>query len=80
MDKIGAPSPPAVGIPPLGTGNDSARALGWGGGYTDELIRKILSSIGESKTVLLTNGSWFVERNSNIQNDEECGKAKKICL
>ncbi|XP_063636187.1 eye-specific diacylglycerol kinase-like isoform X2 [Cydia splendana] len=61
LDRIG--TRPAVGVLPLGTGNDLARALGWGGGYVDEPISKILKNIGESDTVLLDRWELKVEPN-----------------
>jgi diacylglycerol kinase family enzyme len=44
---------PAVGILPLGTGNDLARTLGWGGGYNDELIETFINKITNGKIVKL---------------------------
>lgn len=32
----------AIGIIPLGTGNDFARAMGWGGGMSGDLVGKKL--------------------------------------
>ncbi|XP_015432066.1 PREDICTED: eye-specific diacylglycerol kinase [Dufourea novaeangliae] len=77
LDQIGCPSPPAVGVLPLGTGNDLARALGWGGGYTDEPIGKILTNIGESDTILLDRWQLVVERNPDAQGDDDNGKGKE---
>lgn len=70
IDQIGMPQSPAVGVLPLGTGNDLARALGWGGGYTDEPISKILSNISASETVLLDRWSLNVENNPNVEPNE----------
>lgn len=77
LDQIGVSPAPAVGVLPLGTGNDLARALGWGGGYTDEPIGKILTNIGESDTTLLDRWQLVVERNTDAQGDEDNGKGKE---
>ncbi|XP_015119187.1 eye-specific diacylglycerol kinase [Diachasma alloeum] len=77
LDQIGASPPPAVGVLPLGTGNDLARALGWGGGYTDEPIGKILSNIGDSETTLLDRWEVNVERNPDASGDDDGGKGKE---
>ncbi|XP_037935809.1 eye-specific diacylglycerol kinase-like isoform X1 [Teleopsis dalmanni] len=60
---------PAVGVLPLGTGNDLARALGWGGGYTDEPVGKILREIGMSQTVLMDRWRLRVTPNTDVDSD-----------
>ncbi|XP_046802788.1 eye-specific diacylglycerol kinase isoform X2 [Lucilia cuprina] len=71
LDQLNPPitPPPAVGVLPLGTGNDLARALGWGGGYTDEPIGKILREIGMSQCVLMDRWRLKVRLNEDVPDD-----------
>uniref|UniRef100_A0A1I8N8G0 Diacylglycerol kinase n=1 Tax=Musca domestica TaxID=7370 RepID=A0A1I8N8G0_MUSDO len=71
LDQLNPPiqPPPAVGVLPLGTGNDLARALGWGGGYTDEPIGKILKEIGMSQCVLMDRWRLKVSPNEDVPDD-----------
>ncbi|TDG41830.1 hypothetical protein AWZ03_011745 [Drosophila navojoa] len=71
LDQIHPPlqPAPAVGVLPLGTGNDLARSLGWGGGYTDEPIGKILREIGMSQCVLMDRWRVKVTPNDDVTDD-----------
>ncbi|KAM9795565.1 diacylglycerol kinase theta [Neosynchiropus ocellatus] len=44
---------PAFGILPLGTGNDLARILGWGSGYSGEDLAQYLTCVNEAEEVLM---------------------------
>ncbi|XP_050524780.1 eye-specific diacylglycerol kinase isoform X3 [Daktulosphaira vitifoliae] len=74
LDQIANAVSFPVGVLPLGTGNDLARALGWGGGYMDEPVSKILTNLEESDTVRLDRWNLKVEPNENAKGTEHAGK------
>ncbi|XP_025161413.1 diacylglycerol kinase 1 isoform X2 [Harpegnathos saltator] len=59
MDRVQFEHQPAVGVIPLGTGNDLARCLRWGGGYEGEAVHKVLKKIEKATPVMMDR--WQIE-------------------
>jgi diacylglycerol kinase (ATP) len=67
LDQMVLENPPSVAILPLGTGNDLARTMGWGGGYNNESMEAFLNKVIHGKVVRLDRLLKFELKMANIK-------------
>uniref|UniRef100_A0A671QD67 Diacylglycerol kinase n=1 Tax=Sinocyclocheilus anshuiensis TaxID=1608454 RepID=A0A671QD67_9TELE len=70
--KITCPEP-AIGIIPLGTGNDLARVLRWGVGYSGEDPYNILLSVDEAEEVQMDRWTILLDAQEMTEDGKENG-------
>ncbi|XP_022104282.1 diacylglycerol kinase beta-like isoform X2 [Acanthaster planci] len=68
IDKLGFDPRPPVAILPLGTGNDLARCLNWGGGYDGGSLTRVLHDMQNAENTFLDR--WHIEF-STTSTDEQ---------
>lgn len=69
LDELNYQKPPSVAVLPLGTGNDLARTLGWGGGYKNESLRSFLKRVSKGKVVKLDRWDLFASPKPQTSRD-----------
>ncbi|KAM9740673.1 LOW QUALITY PROTEIN: diacylglycerol kinase theta [Menidia menidia] len=62
---------PPIGIVPLGTGNDLARVLRWGAGYSGEDPLHILASVDEADEVLMDRWTILLDAQDMSEDSKE---------